>query len=94
MRAVVNLFFTGTDLRNRGMQVRTPLEETNWHTEWRQWAEGTTRATVAVDPIRAANVGNLVNFPPLHFQGVTPKMQDSLSELTETLQRLSVFIAA
>jgi hypothetical protein len=94
MQAVIEFFLSGTRLRNRGQRVSTELEETDWLNEWRDWSQGMARATVAVDPVRAANVSTLVNFPLLNFPGVGARMQHSLSELTETLQRLSVFISS
>lgn len=93
MLVIVEHFFSGTELRNRGMGVTGAQAETAWQNEWREWDAAMVRDAVAVNSIRAANVSNLVNFPLLGFQGVSAQMRSDLSQLTETLLRLSVFVS-
>jgi hypothetical protein len=94
MQTVVELFRSGTRLRNRGQRLSTQIEQDDWQAEWKTWHKDLERAVDAADPIRGANVTNLVNFPLLNFSDVDPKLQHLLSQLTETLQRLQVFISS
>ena len=94
MRKVIDLFLSGTKLRNRGQGVSAQIESEDWQKKWKTWNDRLESTIDEVDPIRGANVTNLVNFPLLNFPNVSPQMQHKLSELTETLQRLQVFISS
>ena len=94
MRKVIDLFLSGTKLRNRGQGVNPQIESEDWLKEWETWYDRLESTIDEVDPIRGANVTNLVNFPLLNFPNVSPLLQNKLSQLTETLQRLQVFISS
>ncbi len=94
MRKVIDLFLSGTKLRNRGQGVSLQIENEDWQKEWETWYDRLESTIDEVDPIRGANVTNLVNFPLLNFPNVSPLLQNKLSQLTETLQRLQVFISS
>ncbi|MHC4639638.1 MAG: hypothetical protein ACYTBV_19395 [Planctomycetota bacterium] len=94
MQKVIDLFVSGTKLRNRGQGISPQNESEDWLKEWETWYDRLESTINEVDPIRGANVTNLVNFPLLNFPNVSQLLQYKLSQLTETLQRLQVFISS
>ena len=93
MGAVIDYFYSGTILRNEVIRATEKEVEVAWHQRWEEWKVGMEAAVVSADKTRAANVVNLVNFPMLPFEGVSGEQAYFLSLLTESLQRLSVFIS-
>ena len=83
----------GTAIRNQGMQTTGAGPTAAWRTEWQDWHAEMMETAREISIARAENVNTLGTFPILGFPGITdPQMQNDLSELTETLNRLSDFL--
>ena len=95
LRKLAAAYSEGTAIRNRGMQITDLANARSWADEWGKWHQKIMKYARRVSVSKAQNIDTLGTFPKKKFGAVTDqRLNLQLSELTETLKRLSEFLTS
>lgn len=82
----------GTSIWLHGQIQLSAADRATWSSEWKQWRDNMVELARQVDIGRAENLDTLRVFPPINYPGLSTAINNELSELHETLKRLSEFL--
>ena len=93
LRELASLYAQGIALRNEGLNLTMTDVPMAWQNKWRNWHSEMIGKAREVSVPRASKIDPIGTYMRLGFPGLLfPQLQDDLSELTETLSRLSEFL--